>query len=63
MALQYSICFGNKVAKIPKSTTNCDCEEKLVQRHDEISILQLGRLYSPLTRYETYIEKHFEKKK
>ena len=27
-----------KLAKIPKSTAKCGCEDKLVQCHDEISI-------------------------
>ena len=34
-----------KVAKIFKSTCNGGCKGKMVQRHDEISILRLGRLY------------------
>ena len=32
-----------KVAKIPKSTTNCGYDDNLVKRHDKISFLRLGR--------------------
>ena len=35
-----------KDAKIPKSTTICGYEDKLVKRHDEISCLRLDRLIS-----------------